>query len=489
MKTETAQAQHGVIAGSGAANEARLLLNGSWADGADTQVVLDKFSTRAWGSVSLPSREQVRACVAAADAAFRASTLDPHARGAILDKAADLLERRSDGLIALLQIEAGFTRHDSLGEVRRCIATLRLSAEEARRLRGELVPLEGASGQTGRIGFTLRVPLGVVCAITPFNAPLNTVAHKLGPALAAGNAVVLKPSLHTPFTACAIAQALLDAGLPAGLMSVLHGGPEVAQWLLEETAVRFYAFTGSTEAGRAIQQRAGLRRTQMELGSIAHCIVCDDADLNAALPKIVNAAYRKAGQVCTSIQVLLVQRPLIGHVERRLADMVGALTFGDPADPSTVVGPVISLASAERIADWIDRAVSRGARRLAGGERRGTVVPPTLLTNVDASTPLGCQEVFGPVMCIEPFDTIDEAIDRINATPFGLSAGLFTNRLSHALAAARRLEVGGVHINETSSSRVDLMPYGGSKDSGFGREGPHYAIREMSEERLITLLS
>lgn len=467
----------------------RLLLAGEWRDGCDSSVVLDKFRQEPWALAQQPSREQVAAAVAAADVAFRSSTLDAHGRGAILDRAGGIIERRGDELVAVMQAEAGFTRHDAVNEVRRGVITLRLSAEEARRFGGEFVPLEGAPGQTGRIGFTLRVPLGVVCAITPFNAPLNTVVHKVGPALAAGNAVVLKPSLHTPMTACILAEALLEAGLPHGLLSVLHGGAQVAQWLLDEPAVRFYAFTGSTETGRSIQQRAGLRRTQMELGSIAHCIVCDDADLDRALPKIVNAAYRKAGQVCTSVQVLLVHHSRLSEVERRLTSQVEALPCGDPLAEDTVVGPVISLGSAERIAAWIDQAVAAGARRLAGGARRGAVVPPTLLAEVPAGTPLGCQEVFGPVMCIAAFDTLEEAIARVNATPYGLATGVFTNRLADALDAARRLEVGGVHINETSSSRVDLMPYGGSKDSGFGREGPQHAVREMSEERMVTLLA
>lgn len=466
----------------------RLLVAGQWIDGIDTAPVLDKFRAQPWGVVHLPSREQVSQCVAAADKAFRANTLDPHARGALLDRAAAGLERRTEELVRILQVEAGFTRYDAVGELKRCIGTFRLSADEARRFSGELVPMEGAPGQVGRIGFTLRVPLGVLCAITPFNAPLNTVAHKVAPALAAGNAVVLKPSLHTPMTACVMAEVLQEAGLPEGMLSVLHGSAEVSQWLLDEPSVRFYAFTGSTEVGRAIQQRAGLRRTQMELGSIAHCILCDDADLDKALPKIVGAGYRKAGQVCTSIQVLLVQQGIIEQVESRLTSMVEALRYGDPSDAGTVVGPVISSDSAERIESWIRMAIERGARQLAGGERRGTVVPPTLLADVDPLTPLGCQEVFGPVMCIVPFTTLDEAIERVNSTPYGLATGVFTNRLGDALTAARKLEVGGVHINETSSSRVDLMPYGGSKDSGFGREGPHYAIREMSEERMITLL-
>jgi succinate-semialdehyde dehydrogenase/glutarate-semialdehyde dehydrogenase len=261
----------------------------------------------------------------------------------------------------------------------------------------------------------------------------------------------------------------------------------VAQWLLDEPLIRFYAFTGSTEVGRAIQQGAGLRRTQMELGSIAFTILCDDTRLDTALPKVLNAGYRKAGQVCTSVQLLLVQRPIVAAVEQQLAALVRALPFGDPADARTVVGPVISEAAAQRIDRWIDEAVARGAKRLAGGPRQGAVVPPTLLTNVDDGMPVSCQEIFGPVVSIVPFDTLDEAIARVNATPFGLATGLFTNRLDEALRAARKLEVGGVHINETSSSRVDVMPYGGSKDSGFGREGPHYAMREMSEERMVTL--
>lgn len=469
--------------------DARLLLGGRWVDGERHRETLDKFRLQPCTRVHLPSRAQVAECVASAHAAYRASTLGPHERGAILDRAASLLLERSDELVRALQIEVGFPAVDGLNELRRCVNTFRLSAEEARSLRGDMVPIEGAAGQGGRLGFTLRVPLGVVCAITPFNAPLNTVAHKVAPALAAGNAVVLKPSSHTPTAARVMAEVLIAAGLPAGLISVLHGGADTAGWLLDEPLVRFYAFTGSTEVGESIQQRAGLRRTQMELGSIAFTIVADDADLDRALPRIVNAAYRKAGQVCTSIQTLLVQRRIFDVVQARTAALVRALPWGDPMDARTVVGPVISEAEARRIEAWIDEAVARGAERLVGGPRIGAVVPPTLLTKVDDSMPVSCREIFGPVMSLVPYDTLDDAVARVNATPFGLATGLFTNRLSDALSAARRLEVGGVHINETSSSRVDVMPYGGSKASGFGREGPHHAVREMSEERMITLLA
>ncbi|MBI5719522.1 MAG: aldehyde dehydrogenase family protein [Burkholderiales bacterium] len=458
-------------------------------EGKRRQPVLDKFRLTPCTTLHLASRTQVAECVAAAHAAYRASQLTPFERGAILDRAATLLEQRGDELVRALQVEVGFPASDGLGELRRCITTFRLSAEEARHFGGEMVPVEGAPNQAGRLGFTLRVPLGVVCAITPFNAPLNTVAHKVAPALAAGNAVVLKPSTNTPMAACLMAEALLAAGLPPGLISIIHGGAEIAGWLLEEPLIRFYAFTGSTEVGASIQQRAGLRRTQMELGSIAFTLVADDADLERALPKVVAAGYRKAGQVCTSIQILLVQRGVLEVVTERLTALVRALPHGDPMDPKTVVGPVISENEAKRIERWVEEAVARGALRLAGGPRIGAVVPPTLLAKVDDSMAVGCQEVFGPVMSIVPYDTLDEAIARVNATPFGLATGFFTNRLADALRAARELEVGGVHINETSSSRVDVMPYGGSKQSGFGREGPHHAVREMSEERMITMLA
>src|SRR5208283_3722965 len=245
----------------------RLLIDGKWVEGYDTVAVLDKYRLLPCGRLHLPSREQVSAGVAAAHRAFTAIELSPHERGAILDGAADELQRRSDRLVHALQLEAGFTTSDATGELRRCLQTFRLSAEEARRFVGEMVPLEGAPDQVGRLGFTLRVPLGVVCAVTPFNAPLNTVAHKVAPALAAGNAVVLKPSSSTPSVANLMAEALLEAGLPPEMLSVLHGGGQTVRWLLDEPAIRFYAFTGSTDVGRSIQQGAGLRRTQMELGS------------------------------------------------------------------------------------------------------------------------------------------------------------------------------------------------------------------------------
>lgn len=465
-----------------------LVLAGETVAGEGAEVVVrDKHRLTPWATFRAASDAQVDRMVAAAHAAFAAGAPGSRERGEILDRAAELVAGMEDRFVETMQAEAGFTRSDAAGEVRRCRETLRLSAEEARGLTGEMIPLEGAPGQSGRLAFTLRVPLGVVLAVTPFNSPLNTVAHKLAPALAAGNAVILKPASATPGTALLLAEALLGAGLPPGFLSVPLGGGAVVRRAMEDERVRFIAFTGSTEVGREIQKAAGLRRTQMELGSIAFTVLMDDADLDAALPKVVGAAYRKAGQVCTSVQILLVQRAIMAEVERRMKDLVAAVRHGDPRDDATVTGPLISEAEARRVEAWVEEAVAAGATRLVGGPRVGAVVPPTLIAGATTAMKLGCAEVFGPVLCLEPFNTLGEAIERVNGTPYGLATGLFTNRLGDAFAAARRLEVGGVHINETSSSRVDVMPYGGSKDSGFGREGPRYAVREMTEERVVSI--
>ncbi len=414
----------------GSSETYRLLSDGQWVAGeGEPMTVLDKYRLSPFAAGHAASAAQVERMIDAAHAAFRRGAPSAYDRGAILAGAASLLQTRLADFVATMQAEAGFTAADATGEVRRAIETLKLSGEEARRLAGDMIPVEGAPQQSGRLAFTLRVPLGVVAAITPFNSPLNTVVHKIAPAFAAGNAVILKPSSNTPITACKLAQVLLDAGMPGGFLSVLHGSGAVARHLLPDDRIRFFAFTGSTEVGRSIQQAAGLRRTQMELGSIAFTILCDDADLDRALPKVVNAGYRKAGQVCTSVQILLVHRGIMDQVQERLTAMVQALKYGDPYDAETVVGPLISERDAMRIESWIDEAMRRGARRLAGGARQGSVLPPTLLADIAPDTQVACREIFGPVMCLEPFSTLDEAIARVNATPYGLATGIFTNRM------------------------------------------------------------
>jgi succinate-semialdehyde dehydrogenase/glutarate-semialdehyde dehydrogenase len=326
-----------------------------------------------------------------------------------------------------------------------------------------------------------------VCAITPYNSPFNAVLHKIAPALAAGNSVILKPSPYTPLTAALLCEAFLEAGIPDGLVSLVNGGAEVGSWLLEEQGINFYSFTGSTRVGRIIQAGAGLRRTQLELGSIAATLVCADADLDAALPKIARAAFRKAGQVCTSIQRLYVEEAIADEVRERLIRLASAMPCGDPRDPAVKIGPMISMSDAERAASWIREAQKTGARVDHGGTRSGAVLQPTILGDVRPGMKVVDEEIFAPVVSILPVDNLDTAIAGINSAPFGLAVGVFTRDIGKALNAARHIAVGGIHINETSSSRVDGMPYGGQKDSGFGREGPRYAIREMTDEKVVTI--
>lgn len=467
---------------------AQLLIGGCWVDGESVQQFRDKFTGAVYGEMALASAAQVEAAVTGAVAAQAASKLAPYDRFKILSTAARLLEGRMEPLLDLMRAEAGFTRADGENEVRRCVQTLELSAEEAKRLVGEMVPMEAAQGVKNRIGFTIRGPRGVVCAITPFNSPLNTVAHKIAPALAGGNSVVLKPSEYTPLTAVALCQVLVDAGLPTGLLSLVHGdGAVIGPLLLADQRIAFYAFTGSTRVGREIQRAAGLRATQLELGSIASTIVCHDADIALAIPKIINAGFRKAGQVCTSVQRLFVDRKIAAEFIPKFVAATRAMKFGDPADPATVIGPMITAGHAQRASSWIAEAVSGGAQVLSGNRCEGALLEPTVLYRVTDQMKVMCEEIFAPVVSICEFDQLDEAIARANAQPFGLSVGVFTSNLHAAFAAARALRFGGIHINEASSARVDVMPFGGVKDSGYGREGPAYAIREMTEERLVTM--
>lgn len=466
----------------------KLLIAGEWVDGTSSERLTDKYTGKVYAEMAVASSDQIAGAVAGTVAAQLASTLSPYERFKILSAAARIIESRLGFLVDLMRSEAGFTRADGENEVRRCVQTLELSGEEAKRLVGDLVPMEAGDGVKNRIGFTMRVPRGVVCVITPFNSPLNVVAHKVGPALAGGNGVVIKPSEFTPLSAVELVRALIDAGLPPGLLALVHGdGATVGRQLLADQRIAFYAFTGSTRVGKEIQRAAGLRRTQLELGSIASTIVCQDANVELAIPKILNAGFRKAGQVCTSVQRLYVDRKVAPEFVPRLLQAARAMKFGDPSDPSVVIGPMISVHHAQRALAWVQEAVSGGARILLGGTCEGATMAPTVLTDVTEQMKVVCEEIFAPVISIVEVDGIEEAVARANASPFGLSVGLFTSDLHTAFAAGRALRFGGIHVNEASSARVDAMPFGGVKDSGFGWEGPAYAIREMTEERLMTI--
>jgi succinate-semialdehyde dehydrogenase / glutarate-semialdehyde dehydrogenase len=470
-------------------NRSRLLINGTWVDGDEgTRPVLDKYTGKEIGIVDQASREQVAAAVAAARQSFERTVLDPQQRYTVLMNTAALVERHRAEIACLITAEGGMPIADATNEVSRAIQTLTVSAEEAKRLTGEVVPIEAAPGHAHRMAFTIRVPRGVVCAITSFNSPLNIVTHKVAPALASGNTVVLKPSDLTPLSATRLFELLLEAGCPAGHINLVHGpGPELGSWLVENDAIEFFTFTGSTSVGLWLRERVGLRPVALELGSISPTIVCEDADLERAAARSVASGFRRAGQMCTSTQRLFVHADVAAPFTERLAASVRALKVGDPRDPATDVGPMISEREAARAESWVREAVAGGARLIEGGGRDGALLYPTILGNVQPSMRVMCEEIFAPVVSIVPFTSFDEAVTAINATPFGLAAGLFTRDLTRALTAARRIHVGVVHLNDSSSSRADLIPFAGVKHSGVGREGPKYAMHEMTEERLITI--
>ncbi len=466
----------------------RPFLGGDWVDGQSETLVADKFTDEPATRVQVPDRATVSAAVGALVSAQQQIRLSVTERYDILSRAAELLRARSAELSAAMVADTGFTVTDATREVTRSQQTLLTCAEEAKRLVGDVIPVTAAPGVRDRIGYTTYHPLGVVCAITPFNAPLNTVLHKVGPAIAAGNAVILKPAEQTPRMADAVLSLLLDAGLPAELIAVLYGpGETVGQWLLEDQGPAFYAFTGSTAVGARIQSTVGLRPTQLEMGSISSTIICADAHLSGAAQLVINAGFRKAGQVCTSVQRLYVEEDAVADVAHLLASGLAGKRVGDPTLSDTFVGPVISPSEARRVESWVAEAVDEGAEVVVGGQRDRNVIAPTVLTSVQPTSKVMSQEIFGPVVVIRPFLDLDAAIAEINDTPYGLATGVFTANIDRALTSAEQLRMGSVHINETSSSRVDLMPYTGVKASGRGIEGPRYAMREMSEQRLITI--
>jgi len=465
-----------------------LFIDGAWTKGTANFSVFDKFSGNLVGTAERASKEQVDGAVAAARRSFDTVKLEPYDRYRILMKASELIEERRDLLVDTIVAEAGFPVTDASNEGSRSTQTLIISAEEGKRLSGEMVPIESAPGHAHRMAYTIRVPRGVVCGITSFNSPLNMVAHKVAPALASGNTVVVKPPQSTPLSAALLVQILLDAGLPPGHVNLVQGpGSVIGRWLVTNKDIAFYTFTGSTEVGKQLQQSVGLRPVALELGSIAATIVCDDADLERAATRCANSAFRRAGQACTSVQRLFVDEKVVEEFLGLFVAATRRLKVGDPHDPNTIVGPMISESEARRAQDWVEEAVQQGARIVEGGRRDKALLYPTILTDVRPEMRVMCDEIFGPVVSVVPFGALDDAITQVNSTSFGLAAGLFTRDVMRAMVTARRLHVGVVHINEPSSSRVDLMPFAGVKDSGVGREGPKYAMREMTEERLVTI--
>jgi acyl-CoA reductase-like NAD-dependent aldehyde dehydrogenase len=468
----------------------KLLVAGEWTATGDWDEVASPYDGAVVGRVAQGDAALVDRAAAAAHEAFETADFPQHARAEALDRAAELVAERVEELALTIAAEAGKPLKTATIEATRCVDTLIFSAVEARKLSGETVPMEASATGAGKLGVVLRVPYGVVGAISPFNFPLNLVAHKLGPAIAAGNAVVLKPAGQTPISALKLAGILVEAGLPEGWLNVVPGpGAEVGNAIVEHELIGALSFTGSAKVGWGIRSRAPHKKVNLELGSNAPLIVHSDGDWEAAADKTKLHAFSHAGQSCISIQRILVQDEVADAFTERLRANAESLKVGDPLDPETDVGPLISPGDRDRVKEWVEEAVAAGAKLIAGGELvdEGRCLAPTLLAAPPHDAKVWREEIFGPVATIDRYSDFGEALRMANDSKFGLQAGVFTRDLGRGLEAARTLEFGGVLINEVPTFRADQMPYGGVKDSGNTREGPAYAVIELTEERFITL--
>ena len=451
--------------------------------------VLDKYSGKVATRVPLVGAAEVRKAIVAAYKAREAmAAFPPDARRDVLEHCVRRFGERYEELALALCIEAGKPIRDARGEVDRLIDTFRIAAGEATRPPGEVINLELSPRTRGYRGMVKRVPVGVCSFITPFNFPLNLVAHKVAPAIAAGCPFVLKPAMKTPVGALIIGEVLAETALPRGAFSVLNCSNEDAAILIEDERIALLSFTGSL-LGWDLKGKAGRKKVTLELGGNAACIVDAEpgADLDHVVDRLVFGAYYQSGQSCISVQRILVHASLYPALRKRLRKKVAALRIGDPRDEKTFIGPVIDEDAARRIESWVAAAERKGATRLAGGKRKGNLMPAILVEDVPRDSDLYRKEVFGPVACLEPFDDFEQALDRVNDSDFGLQAGVFTGNLAHAMRAWDRLEVGGVVVGDVPSFRVDNMPYGGVKLSGLGREGVRHAIEDMTEPRLLVL--
>jgi len=469
------------------AQERKLLIGGEWTETGDWIDVASPFSGETVGRVAKAGADETRRAIDAAEAAMR-EPLPAHKRAEILVRVAGFLGRRHDEVARTISDEAGKPMKAARVEARRAMSTYTFAAVEARKLAGEMVPMDASQAGEDKLAFTLRRPIGVVGAISPFNFPLNLVAHKLAPALAAGCAVVLKPASQTPLSALLLAELETEAGLPPGWLNVLVGpASEIGDVLIEDERVKALTFTGSGAVGWKLAERAPKKRVKLELGNATPVIIAEDADIDTAAQAMAANAFSFAGQSCISVQRIYVEAPAYDRFLERFLPRVEVLRLGDPSDEETDVGPVIDEDARERILEWIEEARAGGARVLTGGELDGELIRPTVIADASPELKVSCEEVFGPVCTVNSVGSLDEAIELANGTRYGLQAGIFTTKLETALRAAQELEFGGVIVNEAPTFRADQMPYGGVKDSGNTREGPAYAVRELTEERLVVI--
>jgi len=469
------------------AQERKLLIGGEWTETGDWIDVASPFSGETVGRVAKAGADETRRAIDAAEAAVR-EPLPAHKRAEILVRVAGFLGRRHDEVARTISDEAGKPMKAARVEARRAMSTYTFAAVEARKLAGEMVPMDASQAGEDKLAFTLRRPIGVVGAISPFNFPLNLVAHKLAPALAAGCAVVLKPASQTPLSALLLAELETEAGLPPGWLNVLVGpASEIGDVLIEDERVKALTFTGSGAVGWKLAERAPKKRVKLELGNATPVIIAEDADIDTAAQAMAANAFSFAGQSCISVQRIYVEAPAYDRFLERFLPRVEVLRLGDPSDEETDVGPVIDEDARERILEWIEEARAGGARVLTGGELDGELIRPTVIADASPELKVSCEEVFGPVCTVNSVGSLDEAIELANGTRYGLQAGIFTTKLETALRAAQELEFGGVIVNEAPTFRADQMPYGGVKDSGNTREGPAYAVRELTDERLVVI--
>lgn len=463
-------------------------VNGTSRPSTTSRPVRDPWSGDLVASVAMSTDDDVRAAIAAAAAAQPSvASLAVHRRAQILRQSAALTEERAERYAETITRQTGKALKNALREVRRAAWTMRAAATAAETHLGSVAVADAAPEDEGVLAITVWEPVGVVAAITPFNAPFNLVVHKVAPAFAAGNAVVVKPASQAPLSALDIVALFEEAGAPAGAINVVPGNRHTVQALVADRRVDMFTLTGSRAAGEAVVANAGLRRVTLELGGNSPNIVHRDADLGLAVSACMRGGFANTGQSCNSVQRIFVHRTIADAFVEQLVAATRSLAVGNPLDPTTDVGTLIDVAAAERIEEWLAEAVDRGARILTGGTRSGAQLQPTVVVDAPPDTRVVCEEVFGPVVVVLPYENLDEAVRQANATPFGLQAAIFTASLDVALTAARSLRAGGVLVNKSTNYRMDHLPYGGVKDSGFGREGPRHALEEMSELKLVVL--
>ena len=465
----------------------RMRIGGAWRDAQAHAEVRDPYRGGVVAHAPVSTSQDCDDALAAAQKASKVMAATPgYERAALLRRAADILTTRAEEIGRAMSLESGKALRDSIVESQRSADTLRLCAEEAVRIQGEHVPMDASAVGAGKIAMVMRFPVGVVVGITPFNGPVNLAAHKLGPALAGGNSIVLKPSPKAPLCVHMFVEAVIEAGFPAGAVNTIYGDA-VAPQLVADPRVDCVSFTGSIPVGKKIRNAIGMKRVALELGGVGPTFVHRDADLAAAAKACARNAMMLAGQSCVSVQNVFVHKDVYGSFLDALCREVDLIRFGDPMDPATEVGTLIDEQAAMRVEATIERAVAAGATLLRGGKRHGALLEATVLTNVRPDMEVVCDEIFGPAMTVQRYEQIEPLFESISASPYGLQCGIFTNSLDLALSAIKTVRTGGVIVNGTSRWRSDQMPYGGVKDSGIGREGPKFAIRDMTEERFFVL--